>query len=315
MMSPLTFEQLVDFLERGMSMSHVYQPVLIRALIEAGGAATVRQLAQVFLAEDESQLQFYERRIREMPLRVLSKHGVVAREGELIRLNAPPLDFRQRARLKLLCEQRLQRFLEQRGLALWDYRLLEIDPVPDNLRFQVLKDGGGRCALCGATKEERPLDVDHIIPRSRRGTNDRSNLQVLCSKCNRTKGNQDTTDYRGMPIESDPGCTLCPPEQTRRTVAEHGSVVAIEVLESVATGHHLVLPRRHTQDYFSMTRQERVDADDLLRVLRGQIQERDRTVVGFKIEVRCGEAAGQTIPHASAHLIPCWASVTQKGDG
>ena len=60
----MTFEQLVEFLEHRMSMSHVYQPVLIRALIEAGGAATVRQLSQVFLAEDESQLQFYERRIR-----------------------------------------------------------------------------------------------------------------------------------------------------------------------------------------------------------------------------------------------------------
>jgi hypothetical protein len=47
---------------------------------------------------------------------------------------------------ELLCEQRLQRFLEQRGLALWDYRMLDVDPVPDNLRFQVLKDGGGRCA-------------------------------------------------------------------------------------------------------------------------------------------------------------------------
>jgi hypothetical protein len=99
MAQPLTFEQLVDFLERRMSMSHVYQPVLIRALIEAGGAATVRQLAQVFLAEDESQLQFYERRIRQMPLRVLSKHGIVERQGEQIRLNATRLDFRQRARL------------------------------------------------------------------------------------------------------------------------------------------------------------------------------------------------------------------------
>jgi hypothetical protein len=63
----MTYEQLVDFLERKMSMSHVYQPLLVRALVDAGGVATVRQLAQVFLAQDESQLLYYEKRIKEMP--------------------------------------------------------------------------------------------------------------------------------------------------------------------------------------------------------------------------------------------------------
>jgi 5-methylcytosine-specific restriction endonuclease McrA len=52
-----------------------------------------------------------------------------------------------------------------------------------------LKASGGRCALCGITKDERPLDVDHIIPRSRGGKHELANLQVLCAKCNRTKGN------------------------------------------------------------------------------------------------------------------------------
>jgi hypothetical protein len=32
-----------------MSMSHVYQPLLIRTLVDAGGAATLRQLAQSFV--------------------------------------------------------------------------------------------------------------------------------------------------------------------------------------------------------------------------------------------------------------------------
>ncbi len=46
----MTYEQLVDFLERRMSMSHVHQPLLIRCLVDAGGAATIRQLAQAFVA-------------------------------------------------------------------------------------------------------------------------------------------------------------------------------------------------------------------------------------------------------------------------
>ena len=32
------------------------------------------------------------------------------------------------------------------------------------------------------------LSVDHIIPKSRGGTNDRSNLQILCIDCNSEKG-------------------------------------------------------------------------------------------------------------------------------
>jgi hypothetical protein len=44
----MTFQDLLDFLEHKMSMSHVYQPLLVRALVDAGGAATLRQLAQVF---------------------------------------------------------------------------------------------------------------------------------------------------------------------------------------------------------------------------------------------------------------------------
>jgi predicted house-cleaning noncanonical NTP pyrophosphatase (MazG superfamily) len=71
------------------------------------------------------------------------------------------------------------------------------DPVPDNLRYQVLAESGGRCALCGATKHDRPLDVDHIVPLSRGEASTRDNLQVLCSKCYRSKGNRDTRDFRG----------------------------------------------------------------------------------------------------------------------
>src|SRR5262249_7778351 len=161
-------------------------------LIESGGAATLRQLAQAFVVQDESQLRFYEQRIREMPVPVLLKHGVIEREGDLVRLNTDRLDFVQKARVKMICEQRLQEFVQKRGLGLWDYRLLDTDPVPDSLRYQVLAASGGRCALCGATKKDRPLDVDHIIPRSRGGTNELANLQVLCSPCNRTKGAKDT---------------------------------------------------------------------------------------------------------------------------
>jgi ATP adenylyltransferase len=72
----MNFTNLKDFLLNKMSMSHIYQPVLVRALIDSGGSATVRQLAHEFLKQDESQLIYYERRIRDMPAKVLKKRGV-----------------------------------------------------------------------------------------------------------------------------------------------------------------------------------------------------------------------------------------------
>lgn len=64
----MTYEQLVDFLSSKMKMSHVYQPLLIRGLVDAGGSATLRQLAQFFLSQDESQLLYYGTNAASKPL-------------------------------------------------------------------------------------------------------------------------------------------------------------------------------------------------------------------------------------------------------
>lgn len=55
--------------------------------------------------------------------------------------------------------------------------------IPAQVRRDVLS--AGRCAECSATER---LEVDHIIPFSRGGSHDRSNLQALCRHCNVRKG-------------------------------------------------------------------------------------------------------------------------------
>ena len=300
----MTFNQLVDFIENKMSMSHIYQPLLIRSLVELGGSATLRNLANVFLSQDESQLAYYEQKVKDMPLKVLRKHQVLNRDGDLVSLTVKKLTFEQKAKLKMLCEQKLQEYTLKKGLGLWDYRMLDTDPVPDSLRYRLLKESGGRCSLCGVTKKERPLDIDHIIPRSKGGKNNEENLQVLCDKCNRSKGNKDDTDFRHDLVDQVEDCPFCLHNLKGRIVAEFDSVVAIEDGYPVTDGHLLIIPKIHTADYFSMPDREKQDSNQLIVILRKRIKAEDPSVTGFNIGVNCGESAGQTIFHCHVHLIP-----------
>jgi hypothetical protein len=58
-------------------------------------------------------------------------------------------------------------------------------PIPEAVRIDVLSVG--ICEHCGATSD---LEVDHVVPISLGGSDDRDNLQCLCLMCNRRKGNR-----------------------------------------------------------------------------------------------------------------------------
>ena len=54
------------------------------------------------------------------------------------------------------------------------------------VREYLLEKCGRRCAYCG--KEHVPLEIEHIVPRSRGGSNRISNLTLACHECNQAKG-------------------------------------------------------------------------------------------------------------------------------
>ena len=81
---------LRDFLQKQMRMSHIYQPVMIKELLKQGGKASIRDIAAAFLARDESQLEYYEKITKDMPGKVLAKHGIVERDGDQYRLALDP---------------------------------------------------------------------------------------------------------------------------------------------------------------------------------------------------------------------------------
>ncbi|MGW2748433.1 RNA-guided endonuclease IscB [Streptomyces sp. NPDC001450] len=61
------------------------------------------------------------------------------------------------------------------------------------LREYLLAKWGRTCAYCGATGV--PLNIDHIHPRSRGGTDRVSNLCVACVPCNQAKSNRPVDDF------------------------------------------------------------------------------------------------------------------------
>jgi len=60
--------------------------------------------------------------------------------------------------------------------------------MTDSLRYDVMQRDGFRCKLCGATADDGyKLHVDHIIPVSKGGKTEISNLRTLCERCNMGK--------------------------------------------------------------------------------------------------------------------------------
>jgi len=54
---------------------------------------------------------YYEKRIKAMPVKVLAKHGVVTKNGDLVLLAAKSLNLEQRSLLRLACEEKLREFI------------------------------------------------------------------------------------------------------------------------------------------------------------------------------------------------------------
>ena len=63
-------------------------------------------------------------------------------------------------------------------------------------RHRLYGEQEGVCPGCDTHFPFRVMDVDHVLPRSRGGTDHADNLQLLCSGCNRSKGGRTMAEWR-----------------------------------------------------------------------------------------------------------------------
>lgn len=308
-MKVTTFDELKAFIldPQRMRMSHVYKPLMIIAVLRNGGAASRDQIAAEFLSRDVFQLEHYRRKVVDkMPGVRLVRDGVLERDGDVYAIAESFRGLRRSKQMELIaaCEQRIEEFLVRNGDP---YGGPNLDNLPTGLRYEILRRAGGRCELCGVSHEEVPLQVDHIIPRALGGSNDPSNLQVLCRTCNADKRHLDQTDFRQVRAsydDRDASCIFCQAEASTRVIAENELAFVIEDKFPVTPFHRLIIPRRHVADYFDLYQSERSAGEQLLLAQRNIILRQDPSVSGFNIGVNAGTDAGQTVFHVHMHLIP-----------
>ncbi len=61
------------------------------------------------------------------------------------------------------------------------------------IREYLLEKWGRKCAYCG--KKNVPLEIEHIVPKSRGGSDRVSNLTIACRECNQAKGSQNAEEF------------------------------------------------------------------------------------------------------------------------
>jgi len=302
------FELLKNFLTNEMRMSHVYQPVMLMELLSRNGAASIEQIAKSLLLYDRSQIDYYESITKNMVGRVLTKNrGLTTKEGGSYSLNGfESLTEQQTKQLIEFCQARIDAYIESRGGRIWTHRSKSSGYISGSLRYNLLKEAKYRCELCGMPADQKALEVDHIIPRNKGGSDDPSNFQILCYSCNASKRDTDDTDFRGTLDaynKREAGCPFCElPEE--RIIGENELAIWFYDGYPVTEGHSLFIPKRHVSDYFDLFKPERNAIEALITKARDTLQNNDQTIEGFNTGANSGTAAGQTVLHAHVHLIP-----------
>lgn len=104
--------------------------------------------------------------------------------------NLDPAEIQQRMK-ELLADDEVQK-----KSGIYEYLLtgeencLNLRKFSDKDKLTVYHRQGGKCALCGKSCELKDMHADHETPWSKNGKTEINNCQMLCVKCNLSKGNK-----------------------------------------------------------------------------------------------------------------------------
>lgn len=93
---------------------------------------------------------------------------------------------------------------------------------------------------------------------------------------------------------------------------EHCYVIRDEF--PVSKGHSLIIPKEHTENWFTARKEVQEDMLAALEKVKKQLDD-ELQPDGYNIGINCGEAAGQSIFHLHLHLIPRYAGDMKNPKG
>ncbi|MCI0709765.1 MAG: RNA-guided endonuclease IscB [Chloroflexi bacterium] len=122
------------------------------------------------------------------------------------------------------------------------------------VREYLLEKWGRQCAYCGKTSV--PLEVEHIVPQTRGGSQRVPNLTIACEPCNRKKGNQTAAEFGYPEIQAQakqPLKDAAVVNATRRTLYEQlkATGLSLEVGTGARTKYNRIrqgYPKTHWLD-------------------------------------------------------------------
>lgn len=62
--------------------------------------------------------------------------------------------------------------------------------IPFAVKMRIVRRDNSTCQICGKNLKDNEVEFDHIIPISKGGSTEESNIRLTCFKCNRDKYNK-----------------------------------------------------------------------------------------------------------------------------
>ena len=118
--------------------------------------------------------------------------------------------------------------------------------------------------------------------------------------------------YNILPQRQVTDCPFCNPD--RELITESATAFAIWDKYPVNEGHALIIPKRHTANYFDLSFREQSACWFMLNFVK-EVVRSEFDPPGFNVGINVNETAGQTVPHVHVHLIPRYEGDLENPEG
>ena len=159
---PNKFLKLKNYITKKMSMSHIYQPLMLIELLKGNGKASAKNISKSFLSYDETQIDYYKKITTLMPFKYLSKHLYeIKKSKDNYFFDGFDLTEDQKVELINVCSKKLEDYIRKRGIKkIFGHRTLASGIISGSIRYKVLLRAKNRCESCGISNKEKAVNIE-----------------------------------------------------------------------------------------------------------------------------------------------------------